>query len=70
MFIRRNKDFLVGVLGQKFAMLEMKTVISGILRKYILEPVDTPNTITLVQDFMLRSKNGIKIKLRKRNTQL
>lgn len=54
------------ILGQKFAMLEMKTVISGILRKYILEPVDTPNTITLVQDFMLRSKDGIKIRLKLR----
>lgn len=47
-------------------MLEMKTVISGILRKYILEAVDTPDTITLVQDFMLRSKNGIKLRLKLR----
>lgn len=47
-------------------MLEMKTVISGILRKYILEPIDTPNTITLVQDFMLRSKNGIRLRLKPR----
>lgn len=47
-------------------MLEMKTVISGILRKYVLEPVDTQETLTLVQDFMLRSKYGIKLRLKPR----
>lgn len=44
-------------------MAEMKTFIAGLLRKYVLEPVDTPQTITMVQDMMLRPKNGIRIKL-------
>lgn len=54
------------LVGQKFAMLEMQTIISGILKEYELYPVDTPSSITLIQDVVLRSKNGIKIKFRRR----
>lgn len=50
-------------------MLEIKTVISGILRKYSLKAVDTPETITLYQDMVLRPKGGIKIKFVRRNIE-
>ncbi|XP_063908644.1 cytochrome P450 4c3-like [Zophobas morio] len=49
-------------IGQKFAMLELKAALCGILSKYILEPVDTPDTITLIMDVILRTKNEIKVK--------
>lgn len=47
-------------------MLEMKAVISGIIRKYVLESIDTPETITLTQEIMLRSKNGIRLRIKPR----
>ena len=49
-------------IGQKFAMLELKAVISGTLANFVLEPVDTPETVVLIMDFVLRAKDGIKIK--------
>ncbi|XP_019870610.1 cytochrome P450 4C1 [Aethina tumida] len=54
-------------IGQKFALMEIKTVITGILRNFILEPVDTPETVVLITDLVLRPKNGIKMKFIKRN---
>ncbi|XP_019870625.2 cytochrome P450 4C1 [Aethina tumida] len=53
-------------IGQKFALIEIKTVITGILRNFVLEPVDTPDTITLITDLVIRSKDGIRIKFIKR----
>lgn len=55
------------ILGQKFAMLEMKAVISGIVRKFVLEAIDTPETITLMQEIMLRPKDGIRLRIKNRN---
>ncbi|KAJ3659330.1 hypothetical protein Zmor_011020 [Zophobas morio] len=49
-------------IGQKFAILELKAALYGILSKYVLEPVDTPDTITLVMDVVLRTKDEIKVK--------
>jgi cytochrome P450 family 4 len=49
-------------LGQKFAMLEMKAVLCGILGSFVLEAVDTPESIVLVADIMIRSKNSIRVK--------
>ncbi|KAG5876290.1 hypothetical protein JTB14_032517 [Gonioctena quinquepunctata] len=45
-------------IGQKFAMLEMKAVLCGILRNFILEAVDTPDNIQLIPHMVLRTKNG------------
>lgn len=39
-------------------MLEIKAVLAGILKNFILEPVDTPETIELVPDLVLRPKNS------------
>lgn len=47
-------------------MAEMKTFIAGIVRKFVIEPVDTPNTIKMTQDILLRPVNGVKIKLKLR----
>lgn len=48
-------------IGQKFAMLEIKTVISYFLRHY---RVDTTNEIpTALLDLILRPENGINIKI-------
>ncbi|XP_063905559.1 cytochrome P450 4c3-like [Zophobas morio] len=49
-------------IGQKFAILEMKVVLCAILRKFFLEPVDTPQSIVLIIDIILRTKDEIKVK--------
>lgn len=49
-------------------MLELKAVVSAIVRKFILEPVDTPESITLLQQMLLKSKNGIRVRFMLRNT--
>lgn len=43
-------------------MLELKSVIAGILSKYKLLPVDNTTDIVIAQELILRPKNGIKIK--------
>jgi cytochrome P450 family 4 len=49
-------------IGQRFAMLELKAALCAILENFILEPIDTPETIVVIVDIILRTKEGIKIK--------
>ncbi|XP_023948380.2 cytochrome P450 4c3 isoform X3 [Bicyclus anynana] len=49
-------------IGQKFAMLEMKTLVSSILRKYRLEPVTRHKDIVFVSELVLRSRDPIYVK--------
>ncbi|XP_068899039.1 cytochrome P450 4C1-like [Tenebrio molitor] len=49
-------------IGQKFAMLELKAVLCGVLGEFVLEPVDTPSTIIVKSELVLRNVQGIKIK--------
>lgn len=51
-------------------MLETKILISSMLIKYILEPVDTPESLVLTQDMVLRPKHGVRIKLIPRSDRL
>ncbi|KAJ2949959.1 hypothetical protein O0L34_g11282 [Tuta absoluta] len=53
-------------IGQKFAMLEMKTVMSGLLRRFRLEPVTRADQVMLVSDLVLRSKNPLYVRFRPR----
>lgn len=46
------------ISGQKFGMLEIKAVLSGILQNFILEPIDTPENLQLVPDIVLRPKDA------------
>lgn len=39
-------------------MVEMKAALSGILRRFILKPVDTPHTLEILSDFALRPVSG------------
>ncbi|XP_025828851.1 cytochrome P450 4c3-like isoform X2 [Agrilus planipennis] len=49
-------------IGQKFAMLEMKAILAGVVRSFRLTAVDTPDTLIHVADFVSRTKNEIKVK--------
>ncbi|GFG37750.1 hypothetical protein Cfor_02942, partial [Coptotermes formosanus] len=48
-------------IGQKFAMLEMKTVLSCILRHYRLSSIDRREDITLIAELILRPDEGVKV---------
>lgn len=54
-------------IGQKFAMLEMKSVISTLLRNYGLKPITTPNQLQFTTDLVLRTTHPIYVKLFKRS---
>jgi hypothetical protein len=52
--------------GQKFAMLEMKSVISKVIRHFELTPAVPRHELILSVETVLRSANGIKVGLKKR----
>lgn len=53
-------------IGQKFAMLEMKTILIQILLEYQLELGSKDFEVDLRNSTLLFSKNGVKIKFNKR----
>ncbi|KAG5672382.1 hypothetical protein PVAND_002514 [Polypedilum vanderplanki] len=53
-------------IGQKFAILEEKAIISSVLRKYQIEAVDRRENLTLLGELILRPKDGLAIKITKR----
>jgi len=50
-------------IGQRFAMMEEKVVLSSILRRFRVESVNNLSRMTFHAELILRSKNGIKVKL-------
>ncbi|XP_050678955.1 cytochrome P450 4C1-like isoform X1 [Leptidea sinapis] len=52
-------------IGQRFAMMELKVILSGIVKKFKVLPVDMEPQ--LCAELILRSENGVKIKLLPRN---
>ncbi|XP_013142558.1 PREDICTED: cytochrome P450 4c3-like [Papilio polytes] len=50
-------------IGQKFAMLEMKTFMSALMRRFRLEPVTKPEELTYKLDILLRSTEPIYVRL-------
>lgn len=53
-------------IGQKFAILEEKCVISSIIRRYKVEAVDRREDLTLLGELILRPKSGLRVKLTRR----
>ncbi|EZA52917.1 Cytochrome P450 4C1, partial [Ooceraea biroi] len=49
-------------IGQRFAMMEMKTVISTLVHNYYLEPIDHLKNIRLFIDLIIRPKHPVRIK--------
>lgn len=45
-------------IGQKFALLEVKTALTAILRKWRVLSVLKPNEIKMIHNFVLRPANG------------
>ncbi|XP_069680219.1 cytochrome P450 4C1-like isoform X1 [Periplaneta americana] len=57
-------------IGQKFAMLELKMVLSSILRYYEIRSIDKMEDLVMVLEIVLKPKNGFRISItpRKSNT--
>ncbi|XP_069699703.1 cytochrome P450 4C1-like [Periplaneta americana] len=53
-------------VGQKFALLEEKTVLSYMLRNFKWSSLDEVEDIKLVAELVLRPENGIRLKITKR----
>jgi cytochrome P450 family 4 len=56
-------------IGQKFALLEEKTVLSYILRHYRLRSHDTRENVTLLRELVLRPEKGIRLSIVPRTTR-
>lgn len=58
-------------IGQKYAMLEMKSCLLDVLINYQIEPVTKPEEIVFYLDLVLRTKNPVKVQfLKRKNTSL
>ena len=53
-------------IGQKFALMEEKTVLSKIIRSFEIESVDSIEQVKPVIEIITRPKNGIRVKLNQR----
>lgn len=53
-------------LGQKFAMYEEKTILASIIKNFKVTALETPESITVTADLILRPLNGVPIKLERR----
>ncbi|XP_069681252.1 cytochrome P450 4C1-like [Periplaneta americana] len=56
-------------IGQKFAMLEVKMVLSSILRRYEMRSADKSEDLVLIMEIVSRSKNGFRITLSPRGRE-
>jgi cytochrome P450 family 4 len=50
-------------IGQKFAMLEMKTVLSCVLRHYRLRSLDSNEDINIIMGVVMRPENGVRLNI-------
>ncbi|XP_060531621.1 cytochrome P450 4C1-like isoform X2 [Cylas formicarius] len=55
-------------IGQRFAMLEIKAVICGIIRKFDLEEVDKDTDLKFIPHFMLKPRSNMRVKFVPRNS--
>lgn len=63
-FDRFDLNFiLITGIGQKFATLEEKSVITAVLRKFKIEAIDRREDLTLLGELILRPKNGLQVKI-------
>ena len=50
-------------IGQKFALMEEKTIIASVLRRFQLEAFEKPEDIPLLVELILRPRDGIRLRL-------
>ncbi|XP_035221744.1 cytochrome P450 4V2-like [Stegodyphus dumicola] len=57
-------------IGQRFALMEAKTMLSFILRKYHVRSLDPRDKVHVADEIILRPKNGIRIEIKPRSESL
>lgn len=50
-------------IGQKYALLQIKVILAKVLRNYLVKTVDHRDKLQVVGEVVLRSRNGINVKL-------
>lgn len=50
------------MIGQRFAMLEMKAIIAPLLRNFYLEPIDYTKDMQIAADLILRPAYPVHVK--------
>ncbi|XP_058796460.1 cytochrome P450 4C1-like [Phymastichus coffea] len=50
-------------IGQRFAMMELKTFISLLVHNFYLEPITTTSELSFISDMILRTSKPIRVKL-------
>lgn len=63
---KQKHEYILLISGQKFAMLEMKCTLAKILRNFELLPAIPEHKLVLAAETVLKSANGINIRLKKR----
>ncbi|XP_015918285.2 cytochrome P450 4C1-like [Parasteatoda tepidariorum] len=53
-------------IGQRFALMEVKTVVSSILRKFKVKSLDPRDKINLLNEIVMRPEGEIRIQIRRR----
>lgn len=53
-------------IGQKFAILEEKSVIAAVVRSFCIEAIDRREDLTLLGELILRPKDGLRVRITKR----
>lgn len=56
-------------IGQKFAMYEAKTLLSSVIRNFKITSVENRDELSLISEIILRTHNGINVKLERRRAQ-
>ncbi|GFU27595.1 cytochrome P450 4c3, partial [Nephila pilipes] len=57
-------------IGQKFAIMEMKTVVSSILRNYTIESLDSRDKILPIMQITLHPSIPIRVRIRPRRMNI
>ncbi|KAF2888259.1 hypothetical protein ILUMI_17914, partial [Ignelater luminosus] len=55
-------------IGQRYGMLEMKSVLANVLRNFEILPANPKHNLEIVSESILKSANGIRVQLRKRES--
>ena len=53
-------------IGQKFALMEEKTVLSKLVRRFSVESIDPVAEVKPIVEIITRPKDGVRVKLSKR----
>lgn len=58
---------IINFSGQRFALLEVKASLVKIIKNFILLPVEPEHKLQLAANTILKSLNGVPIRIKRRN---